>query len=98
MSTSRAKFFIQRNVEIIRAFNAKVAKGETVREAIRQISEELEDVSYSLCDAVIFTKGYSFAAEAWEIIHKEEAEKQAKEKQGKKQQPPKAATNVVANA
>lgn len=84
MSTSRANFYIQRNAEIIRAFNAKVAKGETVREAIRQISEELEDVSYSLCDAVIFTKGYSFAAEAWAIVEREEAEK---EKRNAKRKP-----------
>jgi hypothetical protein len=80
MSTSRSDFFINRNVEIIRAVNAKIDEGIGVREAMRQVSTELEDCSYSVIDAVMFTKSYSFRAEAWAIIHKEEEEKGKLEK------------------
>ncbi len=80
MITSRATFFINRNIEIIRTVNLKLDKGTTVREAIRQTSEELTDCSYSLIDAVMFTKSYSFRTEAWEIINKEQAEKEKEAK------------------
>lgn len=78
MTTSRAKFFINRNAEIIRAVKAKRDEGKTWRKAMRQVSEELEGCGYSVIDAVMFTSSYSFAAEAWAIIHKEEAEKESK--------------------
>lgn len=80
MFTTLREYYIDRNAKIIRAYLELRKKGITTREANEilsmQFTSNTEKVSKGTVNSIIFDAKYAYAAEAWEIIHKEEAEKE----------------------
>ena len=82
-----AEFYIKRNVFLIKQWLKLTGGGMKVREAAKVIAEQNEGVTPALMQGIVYTKDYPYAAQAWEVIHKEEAEreKKAKAKEAKKE-------------
>jgi hypothetical protein len=77
-----ADFYTKRNAELLRQWLSLTNGGMNIREAAKVVAQNNEGITEGLINALAYNKKYPYAAEAWAIIHKEEAEKEAKEKQG----------------
>lgn len=76
---TRDKFFIKRNVQIIREFKSLREKGFKVRDIYKDMKERY-GLGKSLIQAVIYQREtYPYAGQAWKIIDNEEKEAKAKE-------------------
>ena len=85
--------YINRNVKIIRRFLELLKEGKVTRQATEIVAKET-NISEHTVHKIFFDKEYSHAAQAWAIIHKEEAEKEKL----KKEKPGTATTKEVATA
>lgn len=65
-----SEYYINRNVGIIKAYNALVNSGIKTREALQRVATQYS-VSYSLISAVIYTEGYAYREEALKRIEDE---------------------------
>lgn len=72
-------FYTQRNVRFIKKWHQLQKEGMKTREVATLIAEK-NNVSFGCVMAVYYDRKYPYSAAAWEIIHKEQAEKQAAEK------------------
>lgn len=71
---SVADFYTKRNVELLKQWQELINNGIKTRAAAKTISENNEGISEGLIIAIVYSKEYPYAAEAWAIIHKEQAE------------------------
>lgn len=80
-----AEFYTERNVLFLKQWLELTKSGVRTREASKIVAEN-NAVSSALITALVYNKNYSYAAEAWDVIHREEAEseKKAKAKQAAK--------------
>lgn len=70
---------IKRALRIIRECNKFLEKGYNTRKTIAMVAKKL-GYSEGLVHKTYFTRTYARCGDAWEIIRKEQAEKEANEK------------------